>query len=186
VDDEVLVAFDRGDIDYPYVLGGLYGHLENKPSPHDTDLVTDRHLNRLSLVSRAGHRLELLDANGKVPKHGVRLQSGDKALTVFLDEIKTEILIDSTGKVSITGKDKVSITSTGAVSVDAPSVSIKAPKITIEGDVTVTGAMNINGLLTNRGDVSIIGGLNSLGDAVFTGDVDVIGILKEDGVPVVP
>jgi phage protein D/phage baseplate assembly protein gpV len=186
VDDEVLVAFDRGDIDYPYVLGGLYGHDVNKPSVHDTPLTTEPgHLNRQSLVSRAGHRLELLNADGGALKHGVRLQTGNKMLTIFMDESKTEISIDSTGRISISGKEKVSVTSTGEVSVNAPSVSIEATKISITGAVSIVGNLSITGATEATGDVSVIGGLNQLGDAVFTGDVDVIGILKEDGVPVV-
>jgi len=170
--DEVLVAFDRGDIDYPYVLGGLYGHELNKPSRHDTDLVTaPGHLNRQSLVSRGGHRLELLDSDDVVPLHGVRLQSGDRALTVFLDEAETEIMIDSDGRVSITGKEKVSITSTGNVSVEAASVSIKAPKISLEGDVDIVGALTHSG--ANASFNSVAFEVDALTAVSISGEVEV-------------
>ena len=163
VGDEVLVAFDRGDINYPYVLGGLYGHKTNLPSEHDTALVTGGHLNRQSLVSRAGHRLELLNADEGVPKHGVRLQSGDKKLTVFLDQVKTEITIESDGKISIKGRSSVSVTSDR-------KISIAAPKISIDGDVTIDGTVNL------VGDLSQVGGDVKFETGVFNVNAAVVGI----------
>lgn len=162
VNDEVLVAFDRGDIDYPYVLGGLYGHELNKPSEHDTPLITaPGHLNRQSLVSRAGHRLELLDSDDVVPRRGVRLQSGDKALTVFLDQTKTEITVTSNGEISIQGKAAVSVSSD-------KSISIKAPKVSIEGKVNVQGPMTVDGAVNLIGDLGQAGGDAKFDTGLFT------------------
>jgi phage protein D/phage baseplate assembly protein gpV len=168
VDDEVLVAFDRGDIDYPYVLGGLYGHEANLPSHHDVEhLVTDGHVNRLSLVSRAGHRLELLDAK---EMQGVRLRSGNKRLTVFLDQLQTEIEISSDGKVSIKGDAEVSVAGKTSVSVSSDaSISLNAPKLSIEaGAVNITGAVTMNGALTVNGLLNQEGPAASFKNAAFT------------------
>ncbi|SER93255.1 VgrG-related protein [Actinokineospora terrae] len=84
VNDEVLVGFEQGSLDRPYVLGGLYNGVD-KPSTHDVPLVDRKtgKLNRRSLVSRTGNRLELLDGTAK---SGVRIASGDKRLEVVLDE----------------------------------------------------------------------------------------------------
>lgn len=83
VNDEVLVGFEQGSLDRPYVLGGLYNGVD-KPSPHAVPLV-DRSgkVNRRSLVSRKGNRLELLDGT---QVSGVRIATGDKQLEVVLDE----------------------------------------------------------------------------------------------------
>ncbi|GAA1343184.1 VgrG-related protein [Saccharothrix algeriensis] len=84
VNDEVLVGFEQGSLNRPYVLGGLYNGVD-VPSPHDDPLVDRRSgkVNRRSLVSRKGNRVELLDG----PRNsGVRLVSGDKRLEVRLDE----------------------------------------------------------------------------------------------------
>jgi phage protein D/phage baseplate assembly protein gpV len=181
VGDEVLVAFDRGDIDYPYVLGGLYGHLLNKPSEHDTPLTTaPGHLNRQSLVSRTGHRLELLNSETSddgLPKHGVRLQTGDKTLMVFMNELTKEITINAKaepagnalaeitisrdGSISVNGKTKVSVTS------DA-EISIKAPKISLEGEVSIMGpATTIDSLKTSvtSASTSISGAATNISSA---------------------
>ena len=89
VNDEVLVGFEQGSLDRPYVLGGLYNGVD-KPSPHAVPLVdrTSGKVNRRSLVSRKGNRLELLDGT---TASGVRLASGDKQLEVLLDERKKSL-----------------------------------------------------------------------------------------------
>ena len=86
VNDEVLVGFEQGSLNRPYVLGGLYNGVD-KPSPHDQPLVDRRRgkVNRRSLVSRKGNRLELLDG---ARNSGVRLESGDKRLEVKIDETR--------------------------------------------------------------------------------------------------
>lgn len=84
VNDEVLVGFDRGSLDRPYVLGGLYNG-QDAPSPHDQPLVdgTSGRVNRRSLVSPGGNRVELLDGRRQ---SGVRVATGDDRLEVVLDE----------------------------------------------------------------------------------------------------
>lgn len=68
VNDEVLVGFEQGLLDSPYVIGGLYNGVD-QPSPHDVPLIdkTSGKVNRRSVVSRSGHRVELLDAAAPGP-----------------------------------------------------------------------------------------------------------------------
>ncbi|MGW2180200.1 VgrG-related protein [Streptomyces sp. NPDC001732] len=143
VNDEVLVGFEQGLLDSPYVLGGLYNGVD-KPSPHDVPLVdpTSGKVNRRSLVSRSGHRLELLDSP-RGPS-GVRLASGDKRLDVTLDERRNEIAL----KVFAPGGSRV-----------LSSVTLSKSGITIDagtGEVNVKGrSVNVNG----RTGVTVDGGL---------------------------
>ncbi|MDI2031953.1 VgrG-related protein [Saccharopolyspora sp. TS4A08] len=85
VDDEVLVGFEQGSLDHPYVIGGLYNGVDS-PSEHDGPLVdrTSGKVNRRSLVSRKGHRLELIDSTTRSP--GVHVASGNKRLDIRMDE----------------------------------------------------------------------------------------------------
>ncbi|MFB6714566.1 MULTISPECIES: VgrG-related protein [unclassified Streptomyces] len=143
VNDEVLVGFEQGLLDSPYVLGGLYNGVD-KPSPHDVPLVdpTSGKVNRRSLVSRSGNRLELLDTP-RGPS-GVRLASGDKRLDVTLDERLSEIAL----KVFAPGGTRVLssvILSASGITLDAGTgeVNVKGRSVTVNGrtGVTVDGGL---------------------------------------------
>ncbi|MET9921804.1 VgrG-related protein [Streptomyces sp. NPDC006435] len=143
VNDEVLVGFEQGLLDSPYVLGGLYNGVD-KPSPHDVPLVdpTSGKVNRRSLVSRSGNRLELLDSPRGLS--GVRLASGDKQLDVTLDERRNEIAL----KVLAPGGSRVLssvVLSKSGITLDAGTgeVNVKGRSVTINGrtGVTVDGGL---------------------------------------------
>ncbi|MFD3971076.1 VgrG-related protein [Streptomyces cyaneofuscatus] len=138
VNDEVLVGFEQGLLDSPYVLGGLYNGID-RPSEHDVPLVdkTSGKVNRRSLVSRSGNRLELLDTP-RGPS-GVRLASGNKRLEVTLDERKNEIALTVFAPGSKRPQSSVTLSSTG-ITLDAGTgnVEVKGRSVTINGKTGVT------------------------------------------------
>ncbi|MFI0941151.1 VgrG-related protein [Streptomyces sp. NPDC021020] len=156
VNDEVLVGFEQGLLDHPFVIGGLYNG-RDKPSKHDVPLVdpTSGKLNRRSVVSRSGHRVELLDSPTGL--NGVRLQTGDGRLEVFLDDRnnRIEVTVSASaggaalsslvmdrngitldarqGTVNVRGR-QVNVDGTAGARVSGASVSVKGT-----ADVTVDG-----------------------------------------------
>ncbi|HYQ68023.1 VgrG-related protein [Actinophytocola sp.] len=126
VNDEVLVGFEQGSIDRPYVLGKLYNGVD-KPADHRTALVDGRGgtVNRRSLVSREGNRLELLDG----AQSGVRLASGDKKLEVLLDEKKGSLQLNVLG---LGGRGV-----TSSITLDSTGITLDAKT----GEVRVKGRM---------------------------------------------
>ncbi|MFF3069834.1 VgrG-related protein [Kitasatospora sp. NPDC057904] len=137
VNDEVLVGFEQGDLDSPYVLGGLYNGVD-RPSPHDVPLVDAAAgtVNRRSVVSRSGHRLELLDVPGGTS--GVRLASGDGKLEVKLDQQNGEIVLTVHG-VGGAGGSTVRLSSSG-ITLDAGTgeVNVRGGSVTVRGTTAVT------------------------------------------------
>ncbi|MFD7862947.1 VgrG-related protein [Streptomyces sp. NPDC059783] len=138
VNDEVLVGFEQGLIDSPYVLGGLYNGVD-KPSPHDVPLVdpTSGKVNRRSLVSRSGNRIELLDTP-RGPS-GVRLATGDEQLEVVLDERRGEIALKVYARGTSRVLSSLSLGRTGiTLDAGAGDVHVKGRSVTVDGKTGVT------------------------------------------------
>ncbi|MEU9520859.1 VgrG-related protein [Streptomyces sp. NPDC048224] len=111
VGDEVLVAFDRGALDHPFVIGGLYNGRDLPTKVKDVPLHDGlkKKAVRHTLSDRQGNRVDLLSQQTGGRKQGVRIASGNDKLTINLDRTKTEITVDSKGTVSITGSRSVSV-----------------------------------------------------------------------------
>jgi uncharacterized protein involved in type VI secretion and phage assembly len=120
VGDEVLVAFEREDMRFPYVLGALWNG-QDKPPDNNNDGKNDRRV----IKSRKGHTLTFDD--GDQASVELRLQDG-KHLKI---DDQGLLLEDGTG-------NTVSIqSSSGAISIEATgSVTLKAPSITLDASAT--------------------------------------------------
>jgi phage protein D/phage baseplate assembly protein gpV len=132
VNDEVLVAFEHGDIRRPYVVGGLYN---GKDVPKLGDGFIDKDTGEVKLrgfVSRKGHSLVFLDGSRD---EGITLVTGDDGLRIALDKSNTTIHVESNGDVKIEAK--------GDVSVSGKELSFKAQSgVSIDGgggNVTIKG-----------------------------------------------
>jgi len=176
VGDEVLVIFEQGDIRRPYVLGGLYNGIDTPPTagPKLIDGSSGA-INRRSMVSRRGHRIDLIDEDGRT--EGITLSSTGDKLQLKMDSVDTKITLHSDGKILIEGKggvvidaansklelkgSEVSIAATTGVKIDGGSgsvdvstsgpLSLKGTTAKLEGsattDVKASGVLTIQGTL---------------------------------------
>jgi uncharacterized protein involved in type VI secretion and phage assembly len=134
VGDEVLVAFERGDLRFPYVVGALWNGVEKSPSTNG-----DGNNNVRLIRTPKGHQLSFDD--GKPGQVQLKLADG-KSLTIDDNGI---VLDDNQGtKVTIDTKG-------GTVTVQAArSLSLKAPQISIEATTSLSlkagGAVSVQGL----------------------------------------
>jgi len=96
INDEVLVAFEFGDIRHPFVVGSLYN---GQDTPNlGSGLFNNGQVMRRGLISRKGHQFIFFDDPNKA---GVAIISSDGNLKISLNETNSEIHISSQGKVHV-------------------------------------------------------------------------------------
>jgi phage protein D len=135
VNDEVLVAFEFGDIGRPFVIGALYNG-KDKPKLGD-GLFNNGKVKRRGVVSRRGHQLNFLDDPGK---SGIALITGNNKLKIALNETGTTISVSSNGDVSIKAGGNVEIKSGQNIKLKADmNVDIESgTQLTLKGGTGVT------------------------------------------------
>ena len=151
VGDEVLIGFELQDFDRPVVLGGLYNGVDTMPAgPNDLVDSGSGAINRRSLVSRIGHRIDLLDQDGT--KEGVRLATKDDKLSIFIDKTNTTITVQADGTVLIEGSKGITLDAKDSdLTMKAKSVKVDATNgVQMDGG---TGAVQMK----SNGSVSVEG-----------------------------
>lgn len=110
IDDEVVVAFQNGDINYPIILGALWS--ANVPPPDAND---DEKNNVRIIKSRSGHKIILDD------------KDGEEKVTI-IDKAENSIVIDSKENlVTITStKDMKLLAEDGKITISAKEIELKS------------------------------------------------------------
>lgn len=163
IDDEVLVAFEHGDIHRPYILGGIWNGKDAPPEKTEEVIVGGK-VRLRTFKTRVGHTWQFVEEDKSDSKKGMYLTTADQHHLHFNDtdqytELKTkdghELKFDDKDKkinvktkgghqIVMDDSDKtVEIISTGSLSAKS-GTSGKSEKITINGgEIALTGATKI-------------------------------------------
>src|ERR687885_1546043 len=133
VNDEVLVAFEHGDLSRPYIIGGLWNGNDSPPA----SVVQDGKVLTRAMKTRAGHSLTLQDddtsGDGFIQiktKNGHLLTLSDNDKQIQIKTSNNTVTLDDTGKrVEIT-------TQSHSVTLDDQG---RAVKVSSGGDLVLSG-----------------------------------------------
>lgn len=171
IGDEVLVAFEHGDVQMPYVLGSLWNGVDTPPETN-----SDGENNIRKVKSRSGHELIFDDKVG-AEKVTIKSQSGH---SITLDDAPAagKIVIETAGGHSITlddtpGSGKIELKTAGGVKATLTDVP---PSLTVQdgsgnttklepSGVTVTAAAKVT---INASAVEIAGGMVTVNAGMTT------------------
>lgn len=139
--DEVLVAFENGDLEHPYVLGGLWNGKREPPEDN-----ADGNNDIRTIHSRNGHVVTFDDADSG---GGITIETSGGQSVVLSDESgeSTVTITDKTGTNELTfdpESGEVSLSSGG-------TLAIEATNLELSGDASVS--IESSGLLTLEGQL---------------------------------
>jgi phage protein D/phage baseplate assembly protein gpV len=158
VDDEVLVAFEHGDINHPYVIGAVWNGRDKPPRTSGEMVGADGKVNLRVIHSRSGHTVTIDDTQGsenisivdKTGKNSIKLHSPSNTLTVAVDG--NMVFQASRGNIAVKAKS-VTIQATDDLKMDGRSITTQATQaLTLKGlttDVQATASMKVKGATTD-------------------------------------
>ena len=141
VGDEVLLAFDQGDIRHPYMIGALWNGQDSPPQTN-----ADGENNVRQIRSRSGHELTFDDTAGAeaidiktAGGHIIRLDdsSGSEKIEIKDSTGSNKIIIDS-------AKGSMELESAQSLKIKSNSIDIEAGasmNIKASGTLTIQGAL---------------------------------------------
>jgi uncharacterized protein involved in type VI secretion and phage assembly len=159
VGDEVVVAFEHGDTNFPIILGAMWN--TNDPVPSQAQASSENNIR--TIVSRSGHQLTFDDTNGGQQVtlmtqggHSLTLTdsivgaitlSSPAGLSVALDDVTGSITLTASGNTVVLNSVGISLTSNLAVSIMANAAlsitTVGAVTVNATGPIALTSAVSV-------------------------------------------
>lgn len=146
VGDEVLVGFEHGDFDAPYVLGGLHNGKDALPTLSAAPV--DGNSGEIAVrafMSRKGHKVEFVETDG------ILISTGDGKLVVKLDAKNQMIEVTSAKGVHVKADNGITIES------GQGPLQLKGQKVVMSSDTDVEVTANAALKLSGNSEVKVSG-----------------------------
>ena len=131
VDDEVLVAFEHGDVGSPYVIGALWNGKDAPPTTNGDGK------NNIRLIhSRSGHLVRLDDTDGDEKIEVIDKTGGNK---ITIKSSDNSMSLECTGKMTLHATTGMEITCDADIKIQANTTM----------DIESTAPMTIKGAMVN-------------------------------------
>lgn len=173
IGDEVAIAFERGDIERPYVIGCLWNKVDTIPKETVNKSNTVKRLK-----TKGGHEIifDDDDKKGKIniltaKKMSIAMEDENSTITITSkgDNGENTIKIDaSKGEISLSGKKKILLDAGGSkITIDGngKKVDVNSDNINLEGKLIKIKGQNIT-IESTKIDLKASGALNMKSDGV--------------------
>ncbi|GBE93385.1 VgrG-related protein [Nostoc cycadae] len=144
INDEVLVAFEHGDIHRPYVIGGVWNGTDAPPEAV-ADTVVGGKVRLRTFKTRVGHKLQFVEEDKSTTKKGAYLQTVD-GHNLRMNDSEKFAELETTGGHKFRCDDSnktISLTSTGDITVKSGTTGT-AKKISVNGgEIALTATQKI-------------------------------------------
>jgi len=139
VNDEVLVAFEQGDVNYPYIIGALWNGKDKPPEKN-----SDGENNIKMIKTRSGHTIKINDKSGEEKIEIIDKTKGNK---ITIDSANNKISLESGGDIELSA-------SKGKIAINAKEIEIKSStsakiEASSEMDLKASATMKIKGSMVN-------------------------------------
>jgi len=172
VDDEVLVAFEHGDIHRPFVVGALWNGRDKTPLQASEAVGGDGQVNKRIWKSRAGHTILLDDSSGseeitivdKTGNNKIIFHSPDNSMQI---KVQGDLTIEAQGKITLKAMTGVEMSSQANFSIKGNTAVEVSSQTQLSLSGQASAELNSTALTTVKG-----GMVNVQGD----GPVSVTGM----------
>ena len=174
INDEVLVAFEHGDINRPYIVGALWSSKDKPPLPN-SEAVASGKVNKRIIKSRSGHTITIDDTDGaekisiidKTEKNLFEIDSKNNAISI---NSAADITIEGKANLTLKGKTvSIEATQGGNMDLKANNLNLQAnAKATLKGNsgVDVNGGAQVN--IKSTGATKVEGTQTSINGTAMT------------------
>jgi len=98
INDEVLVAFEHGDFNRPYIVGGLWNGQDRTPDTAAQVVASDGKVNKRVIKSRSGHLITIDDT---LNAEKITIADKTSKLTLTFDSPTSKITLKATGDLTL-------------------------------------------------------------------------------------
>jgi uncharacterized protein involved in type VI secretion and phage assembly len=164
VNDEVLVGFEAGDIDHPYVLGGLWNG-NDAPPLSTSEAVKSSNVAQRIIKSRTGHVIILDDSDDKPgiyirDKTGSNLIEIDSTTNAMKIHIDGDTEIKARGNLKLESQQEITIKAQMGLKMDGgPSAELKAINTNVKADAALDLSGTATAKLSSSGMTDVQGSL---------------------------
>jgi uncharacterized protein involved in type VI secretion and phage assembly len=181
VDDEVLVTFEHGNPNYPFIIGMLWNGKDLQPEKNSVVHTGEGTVQRM-IVSRTGHKIVFDDSNGK---KSILIMDATEKQSIFIDSVKNDITIKADGNMLIDIQRNLDIKVGGNITVEAIG-NIKMTGVNVETEAKGNIKLDAKAMLDMKA-VGIASMESSTGMAAMKGatvDIEGTGPAMMKGKPV--